>query len=630
MSVRRGLILLCPVLAITLAACNGDSSGGTSGAGAEATTGGTSAAVTAETDTDTKAEPAQSPARRPAACDNMLDEPYTTRDALTGGARMEGAELMLRFVHMTDAHIIDDDGQAMIGVSFLDPLIPRFEASMRLQEEYSDEVLNSLVAGLNDCQQRFPSEFALITGDSADITTVGETRRLIDNLDGGFDRVGAYETRCRDMLPENASPARVRLRCTRFTGRGVADTQTRDLDTDSFLTQLPLTRTIQQLLATETAALSGRAADGSTDASRQTEGRAPGLPQTLRCDAGGDGCVNERLDMPYLMAFGNHDGYFRGTVPFERGASVVATLFGRRYLLKQTDFIDEFFFTAEQPGPVGHGFQHADQERRTDDDPRNDGYYAFDTGDGRFRMIVLNTIIDGQNTRLPGNLLKNPFALADGTVDAQQFQWLQDELAMAYENEQLVVLFSHHPDLSFVDFSPLSALVPIEVTAAELDAELASWPHLIAWVAGHTHRHRIRAFDVSEDTGSNGTVEVDVDCKVADDCRGFWQIETSSLIDAPQQQRLIEIFDNDDGTGVIRGTVLNHAFERSRMLAETDDRCQLYLTDPEAVAAQLSDAGMNGICMEGGTRTGQPEDRNVDLVFPMPSFAARSRASTMP
>jgi len=569
------------------------------------------------------ASPSMTPAQsRSAACANMVEEAHVTRNELAGGQRRQGARLLLRFVHLTDDHIIDDDGQAVIGASAIDPLLPMFESAMRLQEEYADEALNTMIEGINACNDRFPSSFAIVTGDSADVTTVAETRRFIDNLDGGFDRIGAFETACRAELPPDAPAAVVQVQCTRFTGRGVADTQTPDQDIDSPLTQLPLTRTVQQLLATEAAVVSGRAADGSVDPARQTATRSSGMPEVLRCEAGDTGCANAALGMPYLVAFGNHDAYVRGTVPLGVEANVVASTVGRRFMLDQHDFIDEFFFTADVPGPVGHGFQFADAQRRQDDDGGNDGYYAFDAADRRLRMIVLNTIITGRLEELPVDVLRNPFALADGGIDFAQFRWLQDELAAAHDNEQLVMIFSHHPDNSFAEFGTFAALAPSEVTAAQLDAELASWPNVIAWVAGHTHRHRIRAFTVVDGIGSNDVVARQVDCKVPGECRGFWQIETASLIDHPQQQRLIEVFDNGDGTGTLRGSVLTHAFARSKRLAEADDRCDLYLTDPEAVAARLSEADLAAICDRGGTlaREGEPADRNVELMFAIPDF----------
>ncbi|MGQ0529541.1 MAG: hypothetical protein ACT4PG_06910 [Panacagrimonas sp.] len=566
----------------------------------------------------TNTPPTPDPADVAARCAALSDEAAVTRQDLISGARSANADLMLRFIHLTDDHIIDDDGQAVIGASLIDPLNPTFESAMRLQEEYSDEVLNDLIGRINTCNAQYPSEFSIITGDSADLTTVAETRRFIDNLDGTFDQPSRFEEKCRESFAlENLPEGLLRLRCTRFTGRGVADTQSVDPDPNSLLFQPLLTRTVLQTLATEAATV-GRAADGSTDLSRQTFNRAPGLPEVLRCNAGDGACINNRLTTPWYVVFGNHDGYVRGTLPAELGINAAAQLFGRHFMLRQSEFIQEFFNTRASPGPIGHGFGFVDSARFNDANDRNDGYYAFDAGGGKFRMIVLNSIIDGVDPRIPIESLRNPAALADGGIDRAQFQWLDAQLQAALNREQLAMIFTHHPDLTFAEFGTFAALVPIEVRAAELNGLLASYPNLIAWVAGHTHRHRVRAFKVENGIGSNGVIESPVACKRAGACRGFWQIESASLIDFPQEQRLIEVFDNKDGTGTIRGPILGHGFEKSRVLAEADDRCALYLLDPASLEDLLTEADLGALCAQGGTRNGEPGDRNVELMFQMP------------
>jgi 3',5'-cyclic AMP phosphodiesterase CpdA len=304
----------------------------------------------------------------------MAPDAPVTRNDIAAASRDADSRLLLRFIHLTDDHVIDDDGQAVIGASLIDPLNPTFESAMRLQEEYSDEVLNYLEGRINACHAQYPAEFSIVTGDSADLTTVAETRRFIDNLDGTYDRLSAFEQKCRAALPAGSSEAIAQQQCQRFTGRGVADTQSVDPQPGMLLFQPLLTRTLLQLQATETAAATGRAADGSSDLTRQTLTRAPGLPQVLRCHAGQRGCANTRLDVPYYMVFGNHDGYVRGTLAIDTPANVVAETAGRHFMLSQREFIDEFFKTRPTPGPVGHGFHKVEAARRLDADDRNDGY----------------------------------------------------------------------------------------------------------------------------------------------------------------------------------------------------------------------------------------------------------------
>ncbi|MGQ0620810.1 MAG: hypothetical protein ACT4QA_12960 [Panacagrimonas sp.] len=556
----------------------------------------------------------------PAQCDLMTADAAVTRNELIRGARKPDAQMLLRFLHLTDDHIIDDDGQAVIGASFLDPVAPLLEASMRFQEEYSDEVLNDLTGRINACTAQFPAEFGIVTGDSADLTTVAEIRRFIDNLDGTFDRMSAFEEACRADLRPGTREGAARRRCTRFTGRDVADTQTPDPNPSQLLFQPILTRMLLQLAATELAATTGRAENGGVSLLRQTITRSPGLPESLRCHHTAPGCANNRLNTPWYMVFGNHDAYVRGTLPIDLPLSQVAEVTGRHYMVRQHEFIREFFNSSATPGPVGHGFNFVERRRFNDDDGRNDGYYAFDAGDGRFRMIVMNTIVDGVIDRLPPELIRNPFALADGSMDRAQFEWVDRQLRGALRNGQLAMVFSHHPDLSFAEYGLLAPLVPIEVTAVELNGLLASYPNLIAWVAGHTHRHRVRPFKVENGIGSNGTIASPVACKRGNQCRGFWQIETASLIDFPQEQRLVEIFDNGDGTGTIRGPILGHGFDRARDLAEADDRCAFYLADPRSIRSLLTEADLGALCSQGGTRVGEARDRNVELMFRMPRF----------
>ena len=63
---------------------------------------------------------------------------------------------------------------------------------------------------------------------------------------------------------------------------------------------------------------------------------------------------------------------------------------------------------------------------------------------------------------------------------------------------------------------------------------------MIAYVAGHTHANRVDFFK-----GSKG--------------RGFWEINTASHIDWPEQSRTIEVMDNRDGTLSLFGTLLDSA-----------------------------------------------------------------------
>ncbi len=566
----------------------------------------------------------------PPTCSEASDA-FETRTDLAAGSLLHNAKQLLRFVQLSDVHTLDDDGAVVLGGSVLDPTISRVSTAQRMQDEYTDEVLNAMVGTINACHAAEPLEFMITTGDNTDLGLVNETRRFVDNIDGTFDAATAFEPKCVASLPGGTPPQVRDFTCKRPTGRGVADTQTVDPNPNNFFYRFTPTRTLLQFLDTLGAVISGRDSNNGRSAARQTFNQAPGLPASLRCNAGDPGCGHFGLsqDLPWYVVFGNHDGTARGTVTFEPGFQVVASTVGRHFMQFQHEFIDEFFQTKPLPGPIGHGFDDADPARKADVDERNDGYYAFDWPEKKpeFRMVVLNTLIDGVEGGVDVGTLpalgpaqvRNPFALDTGAIDAEQFAWLKGELAAAESADKLVLVFSHHPDLSFAEFGQFGFAVPAHTTAAQLDGELASHPNVIAWIAGHTHRNRIRAFKVTGNTsGTNGTITAPVNCAVGKTCPGFWEIETASLIDSPQEGRILEIFDNKDGTGVIKATLLEHGFTRSKTLADADDRCQFYLDDTASVQRLVTEGDLTAICEAGGTSGGEAGDRNVHLVFSMP------------
>ncbi|HET6494196.1 MAG TPA: TIGR03768 family metallophosphoesterase, partial [Thermoleophilia bacterium] len=81
--------------------------------------------------------------------------------------------------------------------------------------------------------------------------------------------------------------------------------------------------------------------------------------------------------------------------------------------------------------------------------------------------------------------------------------------------------------------SPMAWSSSAHGSEADLFAKLHTCPNLILWIAGHRHRNIVTAFK-----------SPDADRPEL----GFWEIETSSLRDFPQQLRTFEIVRNSDGT----------------------------------------------------------------------------------
>lgn len=124
---------------------------------------------------------------------------------------------------------------------------------------------------------------------------------------------------------------------------------------------------------------------------------------------------------------------------------------------------------------------------------------------------------------------------------------------------------------------------------------LLEFPNLIAWVNGHTHINTIRPH-------------------LRPGGGGFWEITTASCIDFPQQQQMIEIVDNIDGTLSIFATVLDH--KSSPEWREGD-------LSQEGLASLSRELAANDWDAEPAARRGSVLDRNVELLMPAPMDLSR-------
>lgn len=192
----------------------------------------------------------------------------------------------------------------------------------------------------------------------------------------------------------------------------------------------------------------------------------------------------------------------------------------RRSLLR-TEWMKEFFKTASNP--VGHGFNLADAQK---------GFanYSFvPKSNVPLKVIVLD------------NTQKENSGSVDihghGFLDEERWAWLKKELADGSAAGQLMIIAAHVP-IGVEVTAPNSQMgwwtdPQNAVTLPELIAELHSHPNLILWLAGHRHLSTVKAFISPDQTRPE---------------KGFWQVETPSLRDFPQQFRTFEIYLNSDQT----------------------------------------------------------------------------------
>ncbi len=181
---------------------------------------------------------------------------------------------------------------------------------------------------------------------------------------------------------------------------------------------------------------------------------------------------------------------------------------------------------------------------------------------------------------------------ADGAVPQDQFDWLKGELTAARDAQKLAIVISHHNSktLENTAVAALGQSQPLIHTEEFIDM-LLQFPNLIAWSNGHTHINTIVAHPRDDGKG------------------GFWEITTASCIDFPQQQQLLEIVDNQDGTISLFATVLDHT---SPAVWREGDFSQ------EGLAALSRELSSNDWIENPLMRLGSPLDRNVELLLPAP------------
>lgn len=321
----------------------------------------------------------------------------------------------------------------------------------------------------------------------------------------------------------------------------------------------------------------------------------PGLVEAARADV-----VSPGLAFPWTSVHGNHDALLQGTVaPTEDlndlavGPLRVVGLPGGADPMITAEAISEigparYVHDPSSPRvPIPEDASRAlltDAEFMAATHPSRGAdrtYFAEDLGD--LRLVCLDTV--------------NAHGGWQGSLDPTQLDWLIDELTSARTDRRRVLVASHHPSFTLTNgYSPNAT--ERRVLGAEVLEVLLGSEVVIGWIAGHVHFHSAQRH------GNDG--------------RGFWEITSASLIDWPQQARLLEILSVTGERGpeiAIVSTVMDHAAPVDWSRRDLEERGTLASLS-RALAAndyRLRDSPLKGLLLDS-----TPGDRNAVWTSPDP------------
>ncbi len=252
------------------------------------------------------------------------------------------------------------------------------------------------------------------------------------------------------------------------------------------------------------------------------------------------------LKYPFLAVHGNHDALLQGTVVPNEELRESVTSDEKIFELSDEEALQALSKVSEQ-GPAAYPSPIAPKVMTVSADESRDFLSPIEWNINFYREDEDNGISsqhlgsdrkywrkDYESVTILALDTVNPFGGWQGSIDEEQFNWLKEQVEQI--KDKYIVITSHHPIQDIYNgYSPSAR----RVLGAEIESYLITKPAVIAWICGHTHRHRIAYFG-------------------PDITRGFYQIETSSLIDWPQQGRIIEIFLTQDDEICIASTVFNH------------------------------------------------------------------------
>jgi metallophosphoesterase (TIGR03768 family) len=425
-------------------------------------------------------------------------------------ASVTKASTLLHFFTITDIHITDKESpcQAIFFAPLAGPYGISLYSPLML---YTTQVLDATVKTINDLHKQNPFDLGLALGDMVNSSQYNELRWFIDIMDGKTitPSSGVQKPGINNHYQDAFKAVGLDPSIPWYATLGNHD--------HFWLGSKPINTRVQNAYIGDSILQLGNI---FTDANAMNEN---------------------------TFSMGTIDGSTQyGTII---GSGVVASMGTiptvspdpSRHALTIPDWINQFSTTTSNP--VGHGFIQSD--------PTNvlGACYSFvPKSNVPLKIIVLDDTQDASEAPYEEGIYGH------GELTTDRYNWLMAQLQAGQDANQLMIISAHEPIGVVAQGTPMDwkPVLPGYSSEKNLITQLKSFPNLILWVSGHRHLNNVTAFPSTDPTHPENS---------------FWEVETKSLREFPEQFRTFDIVRNSDNTISIITTNVDPVMEDGSLAA---------------------------------------------------------------